>query len=299
MKKILLLGVFICFIYLPLIAQPDSQTRTANVVNDYMGGTVNNWSGITAQSIEFNDGQYGTSKKLSKGVNYLLLLLRNFNFSIPANANIDNIVVTVRRFKTGKGSVTDYFAALLRNANIFSLNQYGFRWANTIPYPESEGEFTYTQQGSGTNGGLGTTPYTWTPAMLNDPAFGMRIDIAQSITGSVVVQYDQVKITVNFTVLPAPTQVQPDRIRLQQPIVYPNPFTSTTLVQFTAAETGNANIEVFDIAGRKCETIFSQNVIEGQLYTATAGANTITTGIYFYRINNGSQSYTGKMVKLE
>ena len=225
--------------------------------------------------------------------------MRNFNFSIPTNANIDNIIIRVRRFKTGKGTVTDYFAALLRNANIGSFNQYGYMFMNTIPYPDTEAEFTYTQAGSGPNGGIGTTPYAWTPAMLNDPAFGLRIDIAQSITGSVTVKYDQVEVTVNYTVVPAPTQVNPEKTIIKTPIVYPNPFTSTTLLQFTAAETGNAIIEVFDIAGRKCETIFSQSVVEGETYSATAGGNVITKGIYFYRINNGSQSYTGKMVKLE
>ena len=299
MKRILLLGVFISFIYLPLMAQQGSQTRTALIVNDFRGAVMDNWSSITAQSIQLDDGQYGISRKLSKGVNYLFLLLRNFQFDIPLTANIDNIIVRVRRFKTGKGSITDYFGSLLRNANLGSLNQYGFRWTNTLPYPDQEQEFNYTQAGSGNNGGLGTTPYTWTPAMINDPAFGFRLDVAQSITGSVTVKYDQVQIIVNFTVPVVPKQIQPERTQLKQPIVFPNPFTSTTLLQFTAAETGNAIIEVFDIAGRKCETIFSQNVIEGQLYTATAGGNTFTKGIYFYRINNGSQSYTGKMVKLE
>ena len=66
-------------------------------------------------------------------------------------------------------------------------------------FPSIEAEVVYSQNGTGINGGFeGNISYQWTPAMINDPAFGVRIDNGMP-SGSVVVYYDLVEITVEYS----------------------------------------------------------------------------------------------------
>ena len=86
---------------------------------------------------------------------------------------------------------------------------------------------------------------------------------------------------------------------LKAPIIYPNPFTTKTNIQFTAAESGNATVELYNITGAKMNTLFSGNVVEGQIYNVAAGDAQLPEGIYIYTISNGKQKYTGRIIKLE
>jgi len=136
---------------------------------------------------------------LSRARNQLPLLLQDFGFEIPSNASIESIVVRARRFKTGKGSITDYFATLVRQLDNNDKYEYGVWFTNPNLYPTIETEVIYSQTGTGINGGFeGNIPYQWTPAIINDPAFGVRIANARP-TGSVVVYYDLVEITVEYS----------------------------------------------------------------------------------------------------
>jgi hypothetical protein len=48
----------------------------------------------------------------------------------------------------------------------------------------------------------------------------------------------------------------------------------------------------------KIRTLFSRNVIPGQVYNASFG-DALPKGIYVYNISNGKQKYSGKIIKLE
>ena len=50
---------------------------------------------------------------------------------------------------------------------------------------------------------------------------------------------------------------------LTQPIVYPNPFATETTIQFTAAESGKAAVELYDINGAKIRILFSGQCCRG------------------------------------
>jgi hypothetical protein len=59
----------------------------------------------------------------------------------------------------------------------------------------------FSQSGSGNNGGFyHNQAYQWTPAIVNHQYFGVRIDsYPPSGGGSVVVNYDLVDITVEYS----------------------------------------------------------------------------------------------------
>ncbi len=304
MRKYLYLVTLFSAYNLAVLAQTSSQTRTANLFNSITEAFQNNWSQATVQNFSADDNSFAVSKKLAPKHGFLLLLLRDFRFDIPADATIENITVAARRFKTGTGNVTDYFAYLITEpVNNGFGTPYGVRWTNSANYPNAEAEVFYTQNGTGNNGGAsGNQFYQWTPAIINSAAFGVRIDNYAPTGGSVVIYYDLVQITVQYS-LAAKNAVKTSETQetkiLKEPIVYPNPFTTKTCIEFTAVQNGNANVELYNVAGAKVRSLFSGNVIEGQVYKITAGDAQLPKGIYVYRINNGKQSQRGQIIKLE
>ena len=176
-----------------------SQTNTGKLFNNWGESIANYWLQASVQNFSADDGSYAYSGKLSSARSQLPLLLQDFRFAIPSNATIGRIVVSARRFKQGKGSITDYFATLVRRLDTNDRNQYGVHFTNPDFYPSIETEVVYSQKGTGINGGFeGNIPYQWTPAMINHPAFGVRIDNGRP-SGSVLVYYDLVKITVEYS----------------------------------------------------------------------------------------------------
>ena len=79
----------------------------------------------------------------------------------------------------------------------------------------------------------------------------------------------------------------------------PNPFTTKANIQFTAAESGRAVVELYNIAGIKIRTLFSANVVEGEVYNTSFGDAFLPGGVYVYKISNGKQKHTGKLIKVE
>jgi hypothetical protein len=177
-----------------------SQTRTATRLNNFGGVFVNSFPKASAQDVAADDGIYAYSRKLSPGAWYASLALQGFGFTIPEDATIQNISITVRRFKKG-ASIKDYFVTAMQRYE----STYGVEWTNldSYPgnyYPDTEAEFTFSQSGNGNGGGYNhDQPYQWTPAMINHPYFGVRIDVWPPQGGSVVVYYDYVQIKVEYS----------------------------------------------------------------------------------------------------
>lgn len=179
-----------------------SQTRTANLFNCFGEGVLLLWAQAPgdAQSVSADDGSYAYSNKLSPSRGTLQLQLHDFRFDIPSGATIESITVNARRFKTGKGSIRDYFAYLIRKHPVYSTAAgYGVRWSKPDYYPSAEAAVSYFQNGSGNTGGLGNQVYMWTPEMINDLNFGVRISTYEPVSSSVVVYYDIVSISVQYS----------------------------------------------------------------------------------------------------
>jgi hypothetical protein len=280
-----------------------SQTKTANLFNWNGNPYLNNWAQEGANYVSTDDNSFAYSKKLTAGRSFLSLVLQDFQFNIPSNATIISINVVTRRFKEGKGSITDYFANLvMAGPGFYNPTQYGVRWSYPTNYPASEGVVQYFQNGNGSNGGLyANKPYQWTPSIINNPAFGVRIDTYAPVGGAVVVYYDQVQITVQYS-LPttALKSYVPEETKiLKEPSIYPNPFTTKVNIQFMAAETGIAVVELYTILGEKIQTSFSRNVVQGHVYKVVTGEIQLPKGVYVYLIRNGKYKYTGRLIKLD
>jgi hypothetical protein len=175
-----------------------SQTRTANIFNGFGEAVRLLWAQADYQSVSDDDGSYAYSKKLSPSRGTLQLQLHDFRFEIPPAATIESITVNARRFKKGKGSITDYFAYLIKKDDLrpTSFRPYGVRWTNPEYYSNAEATATYFQSGSGI-GMFGN--YNWTAEMINAMNFGVRITTYEPTGSSVTIYYDQVTITVQYS----------------------------------------------------------------------------------------------------
>jgi Secretion system C-terminal sorting domain len=323
-KTLLLLAMPLAYC-LTGLTQLSSQTKTATFLNN-LGQFQQvygdqNYPRTSAGDVAEDDNIYASSIKLTairdsassfRSRSVAVLALQGFGFSIPGDASIQNISVRVKRFKTGRSDVGDYFLSVIQRFEPGGAglpSRYGKHWTYLDTYdgkiyPDIETEYIYSQSGSGTDGGFNhNETYQWTPAIVNAETFGVRIDNYPSIgKGSVVIHYDLVEITVQYSVSTASPSYLENTTQanvLKAPVVYPNPFTTKTNIQFTAAENGYAVVEIYTILGTKIRTVFSGKVVQGQVYNVNAADGQLSKGLYLYRITNGKQKYTGKILKIQ
>ncbi len=79
---------------------------------------------------------------------------------------------------------------------------------------------------------------------------------------------------------------------------YPNPFNSSTVIEYDLAVTSEVSIGIFDIQGRRLETI-EQGSQPAGAHSVIWDAGGQSSGIYFYRIKAGDKIETRKMVLIK
>ncbi|MFA7288470.1 MAG: T9SS type A sorting domain-containing protein [Melioribacteraceae bacterium] len=76
---------------------------------------------------------------------------------------------------------------------------------------------------------------------------------------------------------------------------YPNPFNPSTEIMFTLPISGHVSLKVYDILGREVRTLVNQELTGGS-HKVIFDARNLSSGIYFYRLQNGNYSQTKKMI---
>jgi hypothetical protein len=79
---------------------------------------------------------------------------------------------------------------------------------------------------------------------------------------------------------------------------YPNPFNATTVIRYALPQPAHVKIEIFDILGRRVETIIDQRQPAGYHHIIWNGDRR-SVGIYLYKIQAGDYSQTRKMILLK
>ena len=79
---------------------------------------------------------------------------------------------------------------------------------------------------------------------------------------------------------------------------YPNPFNPATTISFDLTHPGMVKLTVFDVTGRRVTTLLDEPVTAGAHQTIFDGAG-LSSGIYFARLEAGSQLMTRKMILLK
>jgi hypothetical protein len=83
----------------------------------------------------------------------------------------------------------------------------------------------------------------------------------------------------------------------------PNPFNPTTSIKFALKETGNVRLAIYDTKGRKVKTLHSGTLMHG-IHTYTwdgddDNGRTLSSGVYFYRIESKEFTKTKKALMLK
>jgi len=76
-------------------------------------------------------------------------------------------------------------------------------------------------------------------------------------------------------------------------IVYPNPVTSTAQINFFLERGNFLNLSVFDIYGRKIETLLNSSISSGS-YSIPWNASKLTSGTYLIKLENSEYAVTNR-----
>ena len=79
---------------------------------------------------------------------------------------------------------------------------------------------------------------------------------------------------------------------------YPNPFNPSTTIQFALPQAAFVRLEIFNVVGERVDVLVSQELNSGQ-YSYKWNGLTLTSGVYFYRLNAGNFVETRKMMLLK
>ena len=81
---------------------------------------------------------------------------------------------------------------------------------------------------------------------------------------------------------------------------YPNPFNPSTTVIFDVPTSSNVMIKVYDILGREITTLVNQRLQSGRYQEVWNGkdknSNSVSSGVYFVRMQAGNMVTTNKMI---
>ncbi len=79
---------------------------------------------------------------------------------------------------------------------------------------------------------------------------------------------------------------------------YPNPFNPTTKISYKIENPEFVSLEVFDVLGRKVNTLVSEYKKEG-LYIVEFDGQNLSSGIYFYKFKSGNINIVKKMLLIK
>ena len=234
----------------------------------------------------------------------------------PVDSQIDT--VWVRMYGTGTRTYTSLHVLMAQTTatNLTSGQFYAGPW-DTVYYNAS---VTLTSPGAN----------TWMPIVLQTPypydiTKGLVVGIGQcsgsgsgmyvnqttltgtkrtwSIGGCPFAPYnsaDSRNLCMGISVTPAtgitPISNIPDKFSLSQN--YPNPFNPATTINFSIPKSGLVTLKVFDVLGQEVATLVNDPKVAGT-YSVNFDGSTLTSGVYFYRIEAGDYIDVKKMVLLK
>lgn len=77
--------------------------------------------------------------------------------------------------------------------------------------------------------------------------------------------------------------------------MYPNPASQQFNLSFSALETGQVGVELYDMQGRPVQTLFEGEMVAGESRKQEVDASAIASGLYLVRMTNGTQRQYQKL----
>lgn len=79
---------------------------------------------------------------------------------------------------------------------------------------------------------------------------------------------------------------------------FPNPFNPTTTIRYGIPEKSTVKLEIFNVLGQRIATLVNEQQ-QPAFYTVTWDASSLSTGIYFYRLQAGGFVQTKKLLLMK
>lgn len=79
---------------------------------------------------------------------------------------------------------------------------------------------------------------------------------------------------------------------------FPNPFNSHTIINFNLPYDSNIELKIFNILGEQADKLIFENLSAG-LNKINYSAESLNSGVYFYKISNGEKALIGKMLLIK
>lgn len=102
--------------------------------------------------------------------------------------------------------------------------------------------------------------------------------------------------TQKTTTVDGAVGISPEEFSLYQN--YPNPFNPTTTISFSIRKSGMTKLQVYDLLGKEVAMLVNEELTAGS-YQRTFNAAGFSSGMYFFRLTNGSLSETKRMMLLK
>ncbi len=84
---------------------------------------------------------------------------------------------------------------------------------------------------------------------------------------------------------------------------YPNPFNPTTSIKYSVLKTTPVSLTIYNVKGQKVKTLVNEVVNAGNYTVAWNGVDdnnrSVSSGVYFYKMNAGQYSSTKKMILMK
>ena len=79
---------------------------------------------------------------------------------------------------------------------------------------------------------------------------------------------------------------------------FPNPFNPTTSIRFDLPESGQVQLEVFNMMGQRVATLVNETRAAGS-HSVTFDASALSSGMYLYRLQAGNNTMMKKMTLIK
>ena len=89
----------------------------------------------------------------------------------------------------------------------------------------------------------------------------------------------------------------PDKFSLSE--AYPNPFNPSTNIKFTISKAGNVSLKVYNTLGQLVQTLVNNQYKQPGDYSLRIDMSRFASGVYLYRLEEGNNAITKKMVLLK
>lgn len=89
----------------------------------------------------------------------------------------------------------------------------------------------------------------------------------------------------------------PDNFTLKQN--YPNPFNPTTTIEFSVNDNKNISLQIYSVTGELVSNLISNEFYSKGNYKITLDGSKLSSGTYFYKLSNGVNTLTKKMILIK